>query len=156
MKKYFSLILLALGVLLVFKYYNKFEGYSNYNLGLASGDFPESQSQVLVQDIYPSIGRNEISDNGSANIWWHYPTFKLGSYKQETNHIRYPNNPDEGRCMPASMCGAVYHEKKIGENVIDVLPPVCPDAGTRIGYFATNNTIITSLPYKTDMANILY
>ena len=55
-----------------------------------------------------------MSNLTSADMWWHYPTFKLGSYDQITNNIRYPNNPDVGRCTPASVCGALYHEKKTG------------------------------------------
>jgi hypothetical protein len=118
--------------------------------------FPDAQTKVLVQDTYPLIGKNQISNDTSNDMWWHYPTFKLGSYDQITNNIRYPNNPDIGRCTPASVCGALYHEKKLGDNYIKPLPPVSADYGTRVGYFTTNEQITTSLPYRTDMQNILY
>jgi hypothetical protein len=55
--------------------------------------------------------------------------------------------------MPASMCGALYHDKKLKSNYIEPLPPLNPDCGTRVGYFDTNENL---LPFRTDMQNILY
>lgn len=150
MKQIITLILilvLAIGLPLFFKMNNSFEGYSNYTLGQASGSLPEAENTVLVQDTYPAIGNNQISNDGSNDIWRHYPIFELGSYEQITNNIRYPDNPDEGTCMPASMCGALYHDKKIGNNQVKPLPPVNPNGGTRVGYFDTNVQLIDSLPY---------
>jgi hypothetical protein len=150
------LIILAIGLPLVFKISSTYEGYENYKLDQAIGNVPDSQTQVLVQDTYPPIGRNQISNNTSNDIWWHYPIFKLGSYVQITNNIRYPNNPDEGTCMPGSMCGALYRKRNLGRNYITQLPPVNSMCGTRVGYFTTNNQLIDSLPFTTDMPNILY
>lgn len=147
------LIILAVALPLFLK---NIEGYENYNLDQAMGNVPDSQTQVLVQDTYPPIGKNEISNETSADMWWHYPTFTLGSYKQITNNIRYPNNPDIGRCTPGSMCGALYHEKQLSSNYIKPLPPVNPTCGTRVGYFTTDEQLIDSLPFRTDMQNILY
>ena len=154
----FLILVLAIGLPLLFKIYESFErrrrdGYENYTLDGATGDFPAAQTEVLVQDTYPAIGKNQISDNMASDIWWHYPIFTLGSYKQITNNIRYPNNPDEGTCMPASMCGALYHDKFLKSNYIEPLPPLNPDCGTRVGYFDTN---INLLPYRTNVPNILY
>jgi hypothetical protein len=133
------------------------EGFTNYSLEQSMlNAYPESQTNVLVQNTYPPIGKNQLSNNTSADIWQDYPVFPLGSYKQITNNIRYPDNPDEGTCMPASMCGALYHDKNTGNNVIHPLPPVKNSCGTRVGYFNTDYRIITSLPYKSDLANILY
>lgn len=150
------LIILAIGLPLVFKLSNTYEGYSNYGLNQAMGNVPDSQTQVLIQDTYPLIGKNQISNNTSAKMWWHYPIFQLGSYKQITNNIRYPNNPDIGGCMPGSMCGALYGEKKTGDNYIKTLPPINPDSGTRVGYFSTDEQLVDSLPFRTNMQNILY
>ena len=150
------LIILALGLPFIFNFSKLYENFSNYSLDQATGRLPDAQTQVLVQDTYPPIGKNQISNNSANDIWQHYPIFELGSYAQITNNIRYPDNPDEGTCMPASMCGALYHDKHIGNNDIKPLPPVKPDCGTRVGYFATNEQVITSLPYRTDMQNILY
>jgi hypothetical protein len=132
------------------------EGFSNYKLDQATGKFPDSQTRVLVQDTYPPIGKNQISDETSNDMWWHYPIFTLGSYKQITNNIRYPNNPDVGRCTPGSICGALYHKKFLGSNYVTPLPPVNSECGTRVGYFTTDEQLITSLPYRTNMQNILY
>jgi len=146
------IILLAL-ILASLNFTKSYEGYSNYILADASGKYPKAQTEVLVQDTYPAIGKNQLSNNGAQNIWRFYPSFPVGSYEQITNHIRYPNNPDEGTCMPASMCGAIYHDKHVGNNYVTQLPPINPDCGTRVGYYTTN---VNLLPYRTDMANILY
>ena len=129
---------------------NKKEGFT---LGGASGDYPSAQNNVLVQDTYPITGINGVSDESANKMWWRYPTFEVGSYKQMTNNIRYPDNPDEGTCMPASMCGALYHEKKTGDNYVKVLPQINPNCGTRVGYFSTNKNL---LPFKSNFQNILY
>ena len=152
----FLILVLAIGLPLFFKISESFkrrEGYSNYVLDGAKGEVPSSETEVLVQDTYPAIGKNQISNDNASDIWWHYPIFTLGSYKQITNNIRYPNNPDEGTCEPASMCGALYHEKFLKSNYIEPLPPLNPDCGTRVGYFDTN---INLLPYRTNVPNILY
>jgi hypothetical protein len=129
------------------------EGFS---LDQSSGDYPAAQTDILVQSTYPPIGKNELSNNTSNDIWMNYPTFQLGSYEQLTNNIRYPDSPDEGTCMPASMCGALYKDKKTGHNVITPLPPVGPNCGTRIGYFTTDEQLTSSLPFRSDLSNILY
>ena len=122
------------------------EGYSNYYLGSTNGIYPLSQTNVLVQDTYPITGKNGVSNNGSNEIWWRYPIFKVGSYKQITNNIKYPNNPD-------NFCGSLYEDKNIKSNYTEPLPPVEPTNGTRIGYFNTN---INMLPFRTDEPNVLY
>jgi len=150
------LIVLAIGLPLFFKLSKSFEGYTNYTLDGAMGDFPDAQTTVLVQDTYPAIGKNQLSNDNASDIWQDYPIFTLGSYAQITNNIRYPDNPDEGTCMPASMCGALYHEKKTGDNYVKVLPQINPNCGTRVGYFDTDEQLVDSLPYRTNMQNILY
>jgi hypothetical protein len=143
------------------KMIEKYQNYQNYdiynnnntNLGADNSKFPFTENNVLLEDSYPLTGRNGISDNSANNIWWHKPIFKVGSYEQITNNIRYSNNPDVGSCMPASMCGALYKDKQLKTNYVKPLPPINPECGTRIGYFDTN---INLLPFRTDMANILY
>jgi len=128
------LIILALGLPLVFKFS---EGFSNYQTSQSMGDYPDAQTQVLLKGTYPTIGKNQISNDTANDIWQYYPTFSLGSYEQITNNIRYPTNPDIGICTPSSFCGALYHDKKLGSNTIMPLPSV-PETGTRVGYFTTN------------------
>ena len=146
----------------VFKSIKMTENYQNYDInsatptglgGYKKENYPFPETDVLLQDSYPLTGRKGISNNGAANIWWHYPIFQLGSYDQITNNIRYSNNPDEGTCMPASMCGALYKEKQLKTNYVKALHPLNPECGTRVGYFDTD---INLLPFRTDMQNILY
>jgi hypothetical protein len=136
-------------------FFRNIEGYENYKLENIISNIPDSETKVLVQDTYPPIGKNKISNDTASSIWWHYPVFTLGSYKQITNNIRYPNNPDEGTCMPASMCGSLYKEKHLASNYVTPLPPVIGDK-TRIGYFTTDKQLIDSLPFRSDGPNILY
>jgi hypothetical protein len=135
-KSVFLLLLIILGLTLplIFNFSNILEGYSNNSLEKSAGEFPNAQTNILLQDTYPPIGKNQLSNNSANDIWMDYPVFQLGSYDQTTNNLRYPKNPDEGTCMPASMCGALYHDKNIGDNYISPLPPVS-DNGTRVGYF---------------------
>ena len=149
----FLIFLIVVALPLFYKQSFSKEGFSNYYLGSTDGIYPSSQTDVLVQDTYPITGKNSVSNDGSNEIWWHYPIFEVGSYKQITNNLRYPNNPDTGRCMPANFCGALYKEKQLKSNYIKPLPPVDPRVGTRIGYFTTD---VNMLPFRTDMPNILY
>jgi hypothetical protein len=152
----FFILVLALSIPVLFNIENPLElleGFSNFNLSSAQGNFPNAQTEVLVQTTYPPIGKNQITNNDASDIWKDYPIFELGSYDQITNNIRFPKNPDEGTCMPASMCGALYYDKIIGSNYVEPLPPVNPECGNRIGYFYTD---INFLPFRNDMANILY
>ena len=101
------------------------------------GKVPDSQTQVLVQDTYPSIGINQISKNTSNDIWWHYPIFKLGSYAQITNNLRYRRNPDDGVCVGAEFCGALYKDNQLASNIVTPLPPVPDTPGIRVNYYRT-------------------
>jgi len=152
----FVILVIALGIPVLLNVRNPLElieGFSNYTLAGANGKYPEAQTSVLVQNTYPAIGKNHISNNTSADIWQDYPTFQVGSYAQITNNIRYPYDPDNGTCTPASMCNAVYYNKKIGNNYVMPLPPVATNCGTRVGYFDTDKNLLS---YRTDLANILY
>jgi hypothetical protein len=162
-----TIILLALGIPTAYKTITRsivinpsemLENYENINDKNAANlekttNASNIEKDILLTDSYPWTGRNGISNNDANSIWWHYPIFELGSYDQITNNIRYPNNPDEGTCMPASMCGALYKEKQLKTNYIKQLPPVNPNCGTRVGYFTTG---INLLPFRTDVPNILY
>jgi len=115
-----------------------YEGYTNYKLDRAMGDFPNSQVQVLVEDTYPRIPvKDAPKTNDTAAIWQDYPVYPLGSYEQVTNNLRYPDNPDNGSCTPASMCNVLYENKYLGSNIVTPLPPVPENGGTRVGYFLT-------------------
>lgn len=159
------IIILALGIPTVFNIqhillenYQNYQNYQSYNLDTnhlanSGGKYPFSSTDVLLEDSFPLTGRKGISNNSAYKIWWHYPIFEVGSYAQITNNLKYPNNPDEGTCMPASICGALYKEKQLKTNYIKPLPPIDPNCGTRIGYFTTD---VNLLPFRTDTPNILY
>ena len=125
----FVILILALSL------YKKIEGFSGlYDLS-TPGTFPKSVNQAILND-YPLINKNETSNNNYNQIWWHYPVFKLGSYKQVTNNLKYYDNPDNGTCVRADFCGALYKNKQdTKSNITLPLPPV--QQGLRVGYFIT-------------------
>jgi hypothetical protein len=130
------------------------EGFDSYKyLGDAIGPFQNSESDLLVQDSYPLKNNIKVTSDTSNKIWWHYPTFKLGSYEQITNNLKYPNNPDIARCTPTEFCGSIYRDNQEKTNYIKPLPPIDPECGTRVGYFTTEQNL---LPFRTNMSNILY
>jgi hypothetical protein len=132
----------------------KFEGFSGlYDLS-TPGSFPKSVSQAILDD-YPLIGKNETSKNNYNQIWWRYPIFTLGSYEQITNNLQHRYNPDEGTCVRADFCGAIYHDKKnTKSNIITPLPQAEESSGARVGYFRTEpNELYFSIPTN---ENILY
>ena len=151
----FGILVLSLTIPIILNVKNPtelLEGFSNYTLARAHGRYPCAQKTVLVEDIYPAIGKNEVSNNSSSDIWMEYPVFKLGSFDPITNNIRFPNSPDNGTCAPGSMCGALYRRKVIGDNMVRPLPPV-EITGRRVGFFNTDKDLLT---YNTHLANILY
>ena len=129
------IFLILISVLSLFK--KNIEGFSGlYDLS-TPGTFPKSVKQPILND-YPLINKNETSDNNYNQIWWHYPVFKLGSYKQVTNNLKYYDNPDNGTCVRADFCGALYKNKQDTKtNITLPLPPV--QQGLRVGYFITEH-----------------
>lgn len=149
----FFILVLAIGIPYFFNISEYIEGFSNYTLDGANGNYPSAQTDILVQDTYPAIGKNQVSDESVDKMWQKYPVYELGSYEQKTNNIRYPDNPDDGRCTPANFCNALYKNKNVGSNVIEPLPQINPECGTRVGYFDTDSTLMS---FRTNMQNILY
>lgn len=120
---------------------------------LLPGLYPRSQDRVILDD-YPQIGSNETSNNNYSNIWSNYPVFPLASFEQITNNLRYHENPDEGTCVRADFCGALYKNKKVPSNVVNPLPPAQEGPGARVGYFRSEpNELYFSIPTN---ENILY
>jgi len=122
---------------------SRFEGYSNYNLA-NPGKYPKSEDVPLLTDSYPFTGRKNVDKNNYNDIWWHYPIFEVGSYTQITNNLKYRRNPDDGTCIRADFCGALYKDNQLKTNISKPLPPapnVKPDA-VRVGYYLTNSNLI--------------
>ena len=123
-------------------------------ISLLPGTFPVSVDKVILND-YPQIGKNETSDNNYSDIWFNYPLLPLATFKQITNNLRYHDNPDEGTCVRADFCGAVYNDKKDAKsNVVKPLAPAEEGPGARVGYFRSEpNELYYSIPTN---ENILY
>ena len=103
---------------------------------LKEGGSRENQSHdLLLQDTFPTTGSASVSDKQSADVWWKYPIFKVGSYAQITNNIKYPRNPDTGRCMRIEMCDALYENRENKTNVVVPYPPIESSLNPRVGYF---------------------
>ena len=149
MNKYvLTIILLFLMSVLLYSASNK-ENYDN----LGSGIYPASVNNVLLEDVYPINTKSGVSPNSGHDIWWHYPIFEVGSYEQITNNLKYPNNPDNGQCMPAEFCGALYKENQNKSNISSMLPLAEDNCGLRINYYTTPETMFA---FKQDSGNILY
>jgi len=117
------------------------EGYSNFTLRDA-GSFPSKVDEAaLLYDEYPSTGRKTVSNNGYPDIWWYYPIFGVGSYAQITNNLRYRRNPDDGVCVGAEFCGALYKDNQPASNIINPLPPVPDTPGIRVNYYRTQDNL---------------
>jgi len=112
-------------------------GFSNYNLD-EPGIYPSSDDLPILNDVYPYTGSKTVSNDSYPDIWWHYPVLKVGSYKQITNNLRYYRNPDEGTCITADFCGALYKDKQNKSNIIYPLPPVPTGPGPRVNYYRSN------------------
>jgi hypothetical protein len=148
----FLFAILALG--LFFAPMIKIEGFSTNKQDLETpGIFPVSVDKPLL-DSFPLIGKGTVSDKKYSDIWFDYPEFSKSSYEQITNNLRYVNNPDEGTCIRADMCNALYKKIKNKSNIVKPLPPAEEGPGARVGYYRTEpNLLPFSIP---DNENILY
>jgi hypothetical protein len=156
--KFIGSLIFLIGILAVSLYLAPFikniEGFSGLYDLTTPGTFPKSVDQAILDD-YPLIGKNKTSNNNYNQIWWRYPVFTLGSYEQITNNLQHRYNPDEGTCVRADFCGALYHDKKnTKSNIITPLPPAEEGPGARVGYFRSEpNELYFSIPTN---ENILY
>lgn len=125
------------------KHVTKTEGYTNYNLA-NPGIFSNSENDLLLKDSYDFTGRKTVNKNNYNDIWWNYPVFGVGSYSQITNNLRYRKNPDDGVCITADFCGALYKDKHLASNVAKPLPPApeIKPGSKRINYFLTEYNLL--------------
>lgn len=149
----FLFLILALGLFLA-PFIKTTEGFKTSSFAKTEGEYPISVDQAILND-YPLIGKNETSMDSYNDIWRDYPVFAVGSYKQLTNNLRYHKNPDNGTCIRADFCGALYHDnKETPSNIISPLPPAEEGEGARVGYFRSEpNELYFSIPTN---QNILY
>jgi hypothetical protein len=149
----FLFLILALGLFLA-PVIKTIEGFKTSTFAKTEGEYPISVDKAILND-YPLIGKNETSNESYNDIWRDYPVFPLGSFEQITNNIRYHKNPDNGTCIRADFCGALYHDNKnTKSNIINPLPPAEEGEGARVGYFRSEpNELYFSIPTN---QNILY
>ena len=138
MNKTNCLLLIVLLILIlssvIYMYSKKRLGFTNYNLD-NPGIYPLSDNLPILTDEYKYTGNKNVSNDSYSDIWWHYPILKFGTYEQITNNLRYYKNPDEGTCVRADFCGALYKDKQNKSNVIYPLPPVPAGPGPRVNYY---------------------
>lgn len=129
------------------------EAFSNFRYAL--GEYPASQDgPILPNSVFPHTNNKGVSGCTPQMIWRNYPISEVGSYKQETNNIRYPRNPDDGRCTPTDMCGSLYKNRAYRSNVVDPMPPAKLQVGrARVNYY--NSDTGNMMPYY-NKNNILY
>lgn len=111
---------------------------------------------LLISDIYPSkISADTIVKYNNV-IWKKNQPINVNGYKQVTNNIEYPINPDNGSCIPSVFCYSFYANNKkypnnhvsnmlLSENTTltpydttDKLNNNPNDQKVRVGYFTTS------------------
>ena len=147
------LILIIIVAIYLVPFIRKLEVFKSSEFVKTEGEYPLSVDQAILND-FPLIKKNEVSNDSASTMWWKYPIFSLPSFKQQTNNLRYRNNPDDGTCTRPEFCGALYHDIKNKSNEIYPLPPAEESDGARVGYFRTEpNKLYYSIPTN---ENILY
>ncbi len=100
--------------------------------GKAGTDGPE----VLLECDYPLRTPPALSNLTNGNLWHYRPTPPINA--MESNNIRYWETPNNGGCIPADMCGALYADKTLH------IPPPPPMLGwgheIRVNYYAADGT----------------
>ena len=139
----FLLIIVVLGLYLA--PILKIENFQSQDLS-TPGTYPVSVDKPIL-DSFPLTGNKGVSNRNYSDIWWEYPEFDKSSFTQITNNLRYVNSPEEGTCISADMCNALYKKKKNKSNVVCPLPPVEEGPGARVGYYRTEpNLLFFSIP----------
>jgi cbb3-type cytochrome oxidase subunit 3 len=115
---------------------NKKENFQNKYTLETPGILPESNNPGILDNVFPETGFTSLQNIGASQIWKDYPIYQVGSYSQTTNNIRYPDNPDEGTCMPADFCNLYYKNREKVSNIVMPLEPVKENEGAaRVNYY---------------------
>ena len=107
-----------------------------------AGEYPFADLNPLLADVYPLTGKKGVSNDSYPKIWYYYPVLPLASFEQITNNLRYRNNPDDGQCITADFCGAIYKDKKTKSNISTPLPSVKQGNGARVNYYRNKANIL--------------
>ena len=134
MKKYYLIISIILSILF-FLIISKKEAFQAL---LPKQTYPHNTTKHPTFSIGEGNKYSYLTDDTQEKIWWHYPQLPLSNFKQETNNIRYPKNPDNGTCVRAEFCGAFYKDDPNPKsNLVYPLAPLgpVPENMIRVGYF---------------------
>ena len=107
-----------------------------------SGEYPRDVDEPLLYPGYPkkTTGYGVVlrENNSENNSTLYHVAANLSNYDQATNNVRDWVTPDNGSCMPAGMCGALYAPKAPEEYVVpEPLPMNHPQR--RIGFYAVGS-----------------
>jgi hypothetical protein len=98
---------------------------------------------ILLNNDYPLTKHQNITDNQASDIWKYEPEFKLSSFKQITNNLKYFRNPDIGNCSPEEFCGSLYKDKDHPVNTAQWLKPVSTlPYEIRVNYYNTKPNLL--------------
>ena len=121
------LVFILLTIIILFSYLQQTKEYFDI---LLNNDFPLTKSQ-------------NITSNDAADVWKDYPVFKLGSFEQITNNLKYFRNPDIGICTPEEFCGSLYKDKKHKKNTAQWLKPITTSCSEiRVNYYNTKPNLL--------------
>jgi hypothetical protein len=114
------------------------EGFSGDRV--PSGEYPREVDEPLLYPEYPKITTGYgvvLRENNSTNNSKLYPVAaNLANYDQATNNMREWVTPDNGSCMPAGMCGALYAPKTPAEYIVP--SPLPMDSPVRrVGFYGS-------------------
>jgi hypothetical protein len=145
-KQYYGLGFLVIILTIILFFPTIKDGFTNFtnNVYLGTNNaYPATENVPLLYKDYPvNFKHNGVSDKTYSDIWWEYPSFGVGSFKQLTNNLKYFKNPDEGTCVGAEFCNAMYKNKAHKTNVVYPLPPVQSGPGMRVGYYRTPSDLV--------------
>ena len=115
------------------------EGFSGDRV--PSGEYPREVDEPLLYPEYPKITTGYgvvLRENNSTNNSKLYPVAaNLANYDQATNNVREWVTPDNGSCMPAGMCGALYAPKTPAEYVVPEPLPL-DNPARRVGFYGSD------------------
>ena len=123
--------------------------YMNINSHDVLGVSAVNNIGALITDgVYKVKNNGGTSNKNYPEIYEDFPVFNVGSYDQITNNIRYPNNPDDGECVRADMCNALYENRQPLVNAnIQLLGEAETGYGARVNYYRTEpNILFYSIP----------
>lgn len=97
------------------------------------GDYPKTTELPLLHDNFPTKTKISLSENKSNDLF--EMTTIYPSNSKEINNIKELKTPDNGKCLPAELCNAIYDIKPVQQNN-EMQPEPHDWNNTRVGYFS--------------------